>query len=63
MKPARPVCLVYCINAELLESARSIIKGCDDVGCLTDDLWRSFFEQKETEAATTVMEEELSMIV
>lgn len=40
-----------------------MIKGCDDVGCVTNDLLTSFFEQEMTESATAVVEEELSMMV
>lgn len=65
LEPTGPVALIYCTDAEHLESAImcTLVDGGDDIQSLTDDILRSFLEKEATESAAIVAESELAKLV
>ena len=65
LEPIRPVGLVYCVDAEQLESAVDLgmIDGCDDVKELTDGQLRDYLDKEASDSATVVTENDLAQMV
>lgn len=65
LEPARPVGIIYCVDAEQLESAVEcgLIPDCQDVEDLEDDDLRTFLEKEAEESPTVITQDELSKIV
>lgn len=62
---ARPVGLIYCLQAKQLESAveRGMFEDCSYVCGLTDGILRSFLEKYPTESATVFTQNKPSRMV
>lgn len=64
-EPVRPVDLKFCVNVEFLESsiALGFITGANDYKSLSDELVRTFLEQRAEESKEVVTLEKLDEIV
>ena len=65
LEPVKPVSLIFCVDAEQLESAVQcgMIKGCNDIQALTDENLRSYLDSESEESTTTVTEADLTKLV
>lgn len=64
LQPVCPVSLIYCANAEKLESAVEcgMLEGCRDVEKLTSDELRKLLDEESQESQTFFTESDLSQI-